>query len=294
MIPHHTENIADTSAAATMIPVAGLEKPLTVLHVTDSHLSVLDQAEAQYHRYSSRMDNAYRDHDPVAHFVELMKMAMDRHVDLIVLTGDIVNNPSKSSVAFIRRTVQATGIRSLYVAGNHDWHYEGMEGAPDVLRETWMRESLAPLYDGANLLCYAVQLGGVNFVAIDNSTYQVNEEQLAFYEQEVARGLPMVLLAHIPLYVTARGNSVSACGDPRWGWETDKNYVIERRRRWPKSGNLSSTVAFVDRVKRTENLVAVLAGHIHVPSEERLSESAMQYVTAAAYDGSYRLVALQP
>ena len=75
--------------------------------------------------------------------------------------------------------------------------------------------------------------------------------------------------------------------------QTDKNYIVERRERWPKSGNLPSTVAFVERVKRTENLVAVLAGHIHVPWEERLSESAMQYVTAAAYDGSSRLITMQ-
>lgn len=277
----------------TSIAVPGLREPLTVLHITDAHVSVVDPAEAPYHEYSARMDNAYSDHDPAAHFTNLMAMAVERRVDLIVLTGDIINNPSRSSVAFVREAIQSTGIRTLYIAGNHDWHYEGMDGAPDTLRETWTRESLAPLYDGENPLCYAHQLDGVNFVVIDNSTYQVNDAQLAFYEQEVARGLPVVLLMHIPIYAAARSKSVSTCGDPRWGWATDKNYAIERRRRWSKRGNLPSTVTFVERVKRTKNLVAVLAGHIHVPREERLSESAMQYVTAAAYDGLSRLVAFQ-
>lgn len=289
---HKTEDIATACDAAATIHVADLEKPLTVLHVTDAHISVLDQAEAQYHAYSTRMDNAYRDHDPAVHFTGLMATAVDRHVDLIVLTGDIVNNSSKSSVAFVHAAIQATGIRSLYVAGNHDWHYEGMEGAPDALRETWQRGSLLPLYDGGDSLGHSIQYGGVNFVAMDNSTYQVNDAQLAFYEQEAARGLPMALLVHIPIYVTPRGESVAACGHPRWGWETDKNYDVERRERWPKSGNLPSTVAFVDRVKRTENLVAVLAGHIHVPWVERLSDPAVQYGTAAAYDGSSRVITL--
>ena len=288
-----TKDNAITFPAITSIRVPGLRKSLTVLHITDAHVSIVDAAEAQYHAYSTRMDNAYRDHDPATHFTALMTMAVEHHVDLIVLTGDIVNNPSKSSVAFIHKAIQSAGIRALYIAGNHDWHYEGMDGAPDTLRETWQRARLLPLYDGGNPLCHAFQCDGVNFVAIDNSTYQVNEAQLAFYEQEVARDLPVVLLVHIPIYVTPWRESVVACGDPRWGWEKDKNYVIERRQRWSKSGNLPSTVAFVERVKRTENLVAVLAGHIHVPWEERLSDSAMQYVTAAAYDGSSRLIILQ-
>jgi len=287
---HVNSEAAAALPRTTTIRAPGLRTPLTVLHVTDAHISVLDPDEASYHEYSARMDNAYRDHDPAAHFTDLMAMAVDRDVDMIVLTGDIVNNPSKSSVAFVHEAIRATGIRSVYVAGNHDWHYEGLAGSADVLRETWQRKRLLPLYNGGNPLCYAVQCGGVNFVAIDNSTYQVNSEQLAFYEREVARGLPLVLLVHIPLYVTQRVESVTACGNPRWGWATDKNYGIERRERWPKSGNLPSTVAFVERVKRTENLVAVLAGHIHVPWEARLSEWAMQYVTPAAYDGSSRLV----
>ena len=112
----------------TTIHVSGLRKPLTVLHITDAHVSVVDPAEAQYHAYSTRMDNAYRDHDPAAHFTELMARAVDRRVDLIVLTGDIVNNPSKSSVAFVHEAIQSTGIRSVYIAGNHDWHYEGIAG----------------------------------------------------------------------------------------------------------------------------------------------------------------------
>ncbi|MCX6899869.1 MAG: metallophosphoesterase [Verrucomicrobia bacterium] len=296
---------SSTDDTAT-IQVSGLEKPLVVLHITDAHISVADRREAQYQRYASRMDNAYgkeREHwrtkkktTTATHFLDLLASAKDRNVDLIALTGDIINNPSQSSAQFISKALKETGIRWLYIAGNHDWHYEGMAGSDDALRRTWTHESLLPLHPGQNPLCYAVRIGGINFVALDNSTYQVTVEQLAFYEKEIVRGLPTVLLLHIPLYTPANaGKHVSdSCGHPSWGWETDRNFAIERRERWPKSGNLQSTTEFVQRVRKTGNLVAVLAGHTHKARTDKLSDSAVQYVAQATCDGGSRLITFAP
>jgi len=282
-----------------IIQMDGLRKSFVVLHITDAHISVLDKSEGKYHQYSARMDNVCfkkREHyrtkkmtTTAEHFLELMASVRSRNVDLVALTGDIVNNPSKSSVRFVSRAIKDAGIPSLYIAGNHDWHYEGMAGTANELREAWTKESLLPLYGGLNPLCFAVQFRGVNFVAIDNSTYQVNEEQLAFYENEVAHSLPTVLLLHIPIY-TPENATNSSCGDPRWGWDSDRNYEIERRERWSKSGNLKSTLAFVDRVKNTENLVAVLTGHIHRARVDKLSDSAVQYVTHTGLCGANRVI----
>ena len=97
---------SSTEDTAT-IQVGGLEKSLVVLHVTDAHVSVTDQREAQYQQYASRMDNAYgkeREHwcmkkkaTTATHFLDLLALAKNRNVDLIALTGDIVNNPSQTS-----------------------------------------------------------------------------------------------------------------------------------------------------------------------------------------------------
>ena len=296
---------SSTDDTAT-IQVAGLEKPLVVLHITDSHVTVADEREAQYQQYSSRMDKSYggeKEHWrtkekalPAAHSLGLLTLAKDRNVDLIALTGDIVNNPSQSSVRFIGKSLNDTGIRWLYISGNHDWHYEGMPGSDEALRKTWTQERLLPLYPGRNPLCYAVQIGSINFVALDNSTYQVTGKQLAFYEKETARGLPTVLLLHIPIYTPANtgASASSCCGNPVWGWETDHGFAIERRERWSKSGNLKSTTDFVDRVGKTGNLIAVLAGHTHKARAEKLSDSAVQYIAQAACNGGSRLVTFAP
>ncbi len=103
------------------------------------------------------------------------------------------------------------------------------------------------------------------------------------------------MLLHIPLWTSeAAGEHVSHCGDPRWGWDSDRNYQIERRERWSSRGNLPSTVEFVRRVKSTPNLIAVLAGHTHRARADRLSTSAVQYVVRAACDGGSRLLTFEP
>jgi 3',5'-cyclic AMP phosphodiesterase CpdA len=287
------------------IQVPGLDKPVVVLHISDSHVTVPSGKEADYREHAARMDAAFakeRPHYqtgesalPAVHFRKLTELAKAKKVDAIVLTGDIVNNPSQPSVEYVHQLLAETGVPYLYVSGNHDWHYEGLPGSDNALRETWIERRLRPLYAGRNPLCYAVPIDGINFVAIDDSTYQVDDRQLAFFEQELAKGLPTVLLLHIPVWTEKdAGKSVGSCGDPRWGWDSDGGYQVERRERWSQNGNLKSTTAFVDRVKTAGNLIAVLAGHTHGARSEPLSDSAVQYVARHACDGGCRIVAFEP
>jgi predicted amidohydrolase/3',5'-cyclic AMP phosphodiesterase CpdA len=291
---------------SAMIQVASLKKPLVILHVSDTHISVRDNREADFWQYADRMDNAYgkpRAHFqtgqkalPAEHFRQLMAVAKAKRVDLIALTGDIVNNPSRSSIQYVSQALAETGIPSLYISGNHDWHYEGLPGSDAALRKQWSHQRLLPLYAGRDPMGYSVVVGGINFVAIDNSTYQVSDEQLALFEKEIARGLPTVLLVHIPIWTGKNvGRPASdSCGDPQWGCDADRTDKIERRERWAKQGNLKSTTAFVERVKTSPNLIAVLTGHTHRAKAEELSASAVQYVARAGCEGAYRLVTFQP
>ncbi|GAF71425.1 unnamed protein product, partial [marine sediment metagenome] len=287
------------------VAIRGLKETTRVLHISDSHISVFDESEKEYHPYSSRMDNAYKspphyitgvNTTPAETFSELMDLAKKQNADMIALTGDIVNNPSKSSVKYIYESVQKTGIPSIYVAGNHDWHYEGMKGSMATLRQTWIQNSLLPLYGGENPLYSSHVIGGINFVTIDNSTYQVNAEQLRFYIKQITRAMPIVLLMHIPLYLDkdAERKGISTCGDPRWGWDMDKNYEIERRERWSRNGNQPSTVEFLESVKTTANLAAVIVGHTHRARADKVTEHAIQYVTGRSADGQHRLLIFKP
>ncbi len=134
-----------------LIAIKELLETIRIIHITDSHVSVLSKNEKEYHPYSRRMDKAF-----------------------------------KSSASFIYESLKATDIPYIYIAGNHDWRYEGMEGSSERLRQTWINNRLLPLYGGITTLYSSRVIGGINFVAIDNSIYQVNEDQLHF----VGRRLP--------------------------------------------------------------------------------------------------------
>ncbi len=288
-----------------LIAIEGLLETFRIMHLTDSHVSVLSKNEEEHHPYSRRMNKAFK---KVKHyktkkkttskqmFLDLLDLAKEENVDLIVLTGDIINNPSQSSAIFIYESLKSTDIPYIYIAGNHDWHYEGMAGSSERLRQTWINNSLLPLYGGITTLYSSRVIGGINFVAIDNSTYQVNEDQLRFYKTQVKRNFPIVLLLHIPLYLEheAKQKNHTVFGAPDWGWSIDRNYRIERRERWGKSGNLVTTSEFLETVKKSVNLCAVLAGHTHKDRISSLSEQVNQYVTGCSAYGHYRLLRFEP
>ena len=108
---------------------------------------------------------------------------------------------------------------------------------------------------------------GIRFLAIDNSTYQISDAQLAFFKTQVASGVPLVLLVHIPMY--APGKKISfGCGNPNWGAATDRNFELERRPKWPESGHTPTTLNFHKAVFSAPNLIGIFAGHIHQNSME--------------------------
>ena len=52
-----------------------------------------------------------------------------------------------------------------------------------------------------NVLEFASKIvNGINFVALDNSYYNFDKEQFCFLREQVAKGLPIILLLHNPLY----------------------------------------------------------------------------------------------
>ena len=292
--------------ATARIEIQRLQHKLKVLHLSDTHVTCSDETDLPFKQYSARMDRAYErtrhyqtgvSSVPIEYLRRLLQFAQGEKVDFIVLTGDIVNNPSRTSVSAVRRELENVNIPYAYVAGNHDWHYEGMTGTADQLRETWRKNHLRPLFHTDALSHYAVVKAGINFIAIDNSTYQVTEQQLRFFQAQMGLNLPAVLLMHIPLSL---GSFPSLqCGHPNWGSQRDRNYKIERRQRWPETGNLKSTLDFVRQVGRSDNLIALLCGHIHSARVDRVqplafpgitSASALQYTTRAGAVGGHRLV----
>lgn len=228
--------------------------------LSDSHLALDDERGLPYRQHSQRMAGGYK--QAQLHWEQALERAVAEKVDHLFLLGDMCSFPSEAAVDYLSQTLRDTGIAYSYIAGNHDWHYEGMPGSEIALREEWCRRRLAPLYQGRQPLMHTENHGGLRVVLIDNSVYEILPGQLDFFHAQVALGEPMILLVHVPLYVPGR-SVFFGCGHPQWCAATDPYWQIEGRERWPENGHSACTYDFHREVLATPELSIIFAGHIH-------------------------------
>jgi UDP-2,3-diacylglucosamine pyrophosphatase LpxH len=281
--------------------VPGLGQSLSILHVTDTHLWRDDERGQPYRQFSKRMAAAYNETrhfltgkitHPEEAFEATLLAAKEAKVDAITLTGDLFSFPSEAAIEWALERLEAAGIPYFYSSGNHDWHYEGMEGSLHELRETWIEKRLLPLYQGRNPLMYAETVKGINLINIDNSYYEILPEQLAFFQEQVRKGMPMALMMHIPLYAPGRSLGYG-CGHPQFNAANDRNYELERRQRWPEAGHSETTKAFHRAVFEAPNLLGVFAGHIHRQTVDWVN-GVPQFLTQPNAAGGYLEVNFLP
>ena len=292
-----------TDRSAT-ISVEGLRQPLHILHITDSHIGLIDQRDPQYlatcqgredrflHRHQNLDDRGH----PIpasAAFAQTVAAFVEPPLDLLALTGDIVDIPSQASLDSAVTALAANPAPFLYTAGNHDWLFPVATESVDMeaLRAKWW-PALEFLHAGE--AAGAVRdIGGVRFLAVDNSTYQITAAQLKFTRTGLAAGLPTVILTHIPLSIaTLRAPTIEVMGEPIL--LADPGWSPEARRASQVGADSAETLAFVRLVAGAENLVAVLCGHIHFSHADALGPQAVQYVGGPGFAGEYRLVELNP
>jgi hypothetical protein len=268
--------------------------PVKVLLVADTHLWIDDDRGKPFTQYSGRMAKAYNQTthfqtgqptNPNESFEKMIELGKSSNVDLLALPGDLFSFPSEAAIDWVTSKLSASGLTYQYAAGNHDWHYEGMEGSLVTLRKEWTEKRLKPLYQGDHPLMTVKEIQGVLFVTLDNSIYEILPEQLSFFRAQLRTGKPTVLFVHIPLYVPGRAVGFG-CGHPQWGWDADRGFTIERRPRWPKTGHTATTMDFHKEVFAATNLLGVFAGHTHRQTLDVVN-GIPQFVTAANAMGGF-------
>ena len=267
----------------------------------DTHLWMSDEREEPYREYSARMAGAYHSvkhfqtgapTTPEESFLATIRLAQQRGVDAIAMLGDIVSYPSERGVEWIGEVLDTVAIPCYYTSGNHDWHYEGMEGSSESLREKWRGERLMSLFGDNDPDAYTVEVKGVRLLLVDDSNYKITPEQRDAVAAEVKSGKPFILMHHIPLYAPSRSVSFGI-GHPEWSAATDKNYKIERREQWPVEGHTEVDYEFYDLVTSAPNLLASIAGHVHSYGVD-IIHGRPHYTVGANAQGAYYIVNIMP
>ena len=263
----------------------GVGKAFKAFHFSDTHLNFFDAvdfaavtAEKKKHfhvrwcRFPQALESFYASVD----------YARSRNLHLLH-TGDLVDFVTDGNDRVLRHNVQ--GLDMFYAIGNHEYQSRAPEHY--VSDEAAMRTHLRQFF-GNDLTVASRVIGGANFVAFDNARNQVREETIVRVKAEFEKGLPVVLMCHIPPFYTMkfRENSrkskkiigVGMGGDPA---SFDKMRLPGN----PADGHDAKTRAFYDWLRARKDLKAILCGHTHYAEIDDFSETAKMYVAGGNYEG---------
>lgn len=277
----------------------GLEKPFDAMHLSDTHIARADARDDERKILLSAQRSQWM--NAGEHYLdEAIRIARERGMYLFH-TGDLYDFVSEANLdSAAKHLIEGDWFVS---AGNHEYSKYVGEAKED---EAYKQDS----YDAVraafpNDLHFASRIiNGVNFVALDDVYYNFTERQLEQMKAEMAKGLPVVMLCHVPLYTpefckseleVTGGNCAYLTGVPLEVTETfdqGRTYPAGEEWRYRKVQQRADepTLAFIAWFKEQPLLKAILCGHMHRFFEERFSPTAIQYTVGATYQGDAQVV----
>ncbi|MDO4858564.1 MAG: metallophosphoesterase [Thermoguttaceae bacterium] len=268
----------------------GLEKPFRAFHISDTHLAYADERETE-RKIALAKSRTGHFKTAEACFAASLAYAKE-HNELLLHTGDLIDFVSEKN--FEAAAAGFQGRDAFVSAGNHEFsHYLG-EAKEDEAYKAQSYDRVQKAYPNDLKFCSRV-VNGVNFVAIDDVYYYFLPEHLPRFEAEVKKGLPIVMMCHVPLYtpklfdrmVNVNHTLGYVTGAPE---ELIRHYP---KHRFEQQRANDFTLEFIDYLKKQPLLKAILCGHLHFPFQERFSETAIQYVAGANFRGEAYEIAFE-
>lgn len=263
----------------------GLRHAFKAFHFSDTHLNFFDAADLSgvsaesrdhYHRRWGRFPQA------LSSFYASVDYAMMRRMPLLH-TGDLVDFANAGNTRVLRHVTR--GLDWLYAIGNHEYQH----GAPERYAQDTaaVRAHLRP-YLPNDLTVASRVLGEANFISFDNARFNLRPETIAGVKKAFGKGLPVVLMCHVPPVYTplfrehSRRNKMKthlAMGG------APKPLDAFKATPDPALHYDAPTRAFYDWLRRRKDLKAILCGHMHWPGVDDFSETAKMYVAGGNFEG---------
>ena len=275
------------------IPV-GATKPFKALHISDTHLTKVDNRDNE--RKKELAKNRLKGFkNAEAHFDASIAHAQKNGMTLLH-TGDLIDFVSDANLRHVKSKLE--GVNCFSAAGNHEYSQYVGEAKEDEAYKAQSYDKVQAAYPN-NLRFASRIINGVNFVAIDDVYYNFTKEHLALMKEEVKKGLPIVMMCHVPLYTPEcyaiemyknKGRCAYVTGAPLELTETfecDPTRPIEEqwRNRSVQQRADKPTLDFIKWLKKQPLLKAILCGHCHEFYQGTFSPTAMQHMAGANYAG---------
>lgn len=292
----------DTSRPRSLAPLniknitinLGCEEAFSALHISDTHLALADNRDNE--RKMKLAAGRLRSFPNAEHYLDA---AIDyaRQKDMMLIhTGDLIDFTSEANLDCSAKHIGGGNV--LAAAGNHEFSQYVGEALEDEAYKRQSYEQVQAVFPN-DLTFFSKVVNGVNFVALDDVYYNITESQHELMEKEMKKGLPVVLLCHVPFYTPKLGeyalkvnggNAAYVTGAPlnitsKYPGDASLPADLQWKNRSVQQRADKPTLEFLKWLKERKQLKAILCGHCHFFYEDRFSPTAMQYVVGANYHG---------
>lgn len=240
---------------------AGASEPFRIIHVSDTHLTYADSRDDQRKiELSENRSKSFPDNEKMAG--EIIRLKKETGYP-VIYTGDLIDFVSVLNIEKAREFTKATDC--FMSAGNHEFSLYVGEAKED---EAYRNKSLDKVQTAfCNDIRFSSRIiNGVNFVAVDNSYYTVDEWQFERLKKEVSKGLPVILCVHNPLYEESFYDYQlkKAPDEPAYLMsvpEDKMKYYSPSRYEQQKENEV--THRFFEYVMNEPDIKGIITGHIH-------------------------------
>ncbi len=258
---------------------AGATNPFSILHISDTHFTAVGDHESDVKKELSRIRTKTFGGLQERAFADSLAWAKD-HVDYVIHTGDLIDFQSEANFNLVKKYFKGDVFGAV---GNHEYSrnmwFDKNEGTSGYCEET--RPLVAAAFPFKPVFASTV-LHGVNFVSMDDVYGTVTAEQTKLFAAEVAKGLPIILCLHVPLFTP----NIYRLDKKFW----TKEGVKFRSAEYPApTGSYKRqledpvTRDFIAALRKEPLLKGILAGHLHITVQDRFSPTAMQYVVGGNF-----------
>jgi hypothetical protein len=259
----------------------GLEKPFSILHISDTHLCDVYEHEPRCKRdfgrvrtrtFGGRMEEALRDSLSWA----------KSNVDAVLHTGDLIDFQSEANYDLVRKYFGQAG-NMFGCAGNHEYQRR-TEGDRIFNTSAYNSLSAAELQKvfPFDLRFQSTEVMGINFISMEQTYGFVTADQVERFHAEVKKGLPMVLCMHVPFMT----DEIWRAGRKFWA-RTGSKYrsaaLAAAAGDYKRQIEDPVTSSFVAYLKKEPLLKAICAGHLHITIDDAFSPTAREFLVGGNF-----------
>ena len=270
-----------TNEVVIEIPGVGREYDFFVLN--DTHFFIGDdEVDMDYNALVCERINQFSlDGVPAAQNFEKWISELDtRHLDGIILNGDIIDQLSFANLDHVRKCMEGVNIPWMYLQSDHDLACDWTNPSEEDFT------NIADIQEKMNLNegIYFFEEDEFVILGLNYSWMSISEETLSKIKDVWALGKPIILISHVPfeqkdsLELSDISKELKNGQSLLWGYD-DYYYPNEYM------------AEFMNMIYAEDSpIVAVISAHLHTAYEGMLDEKTPVYILDTGYGGTKTLL----